>query len=50
MTHKAKLYYLKDKPLLDVTIPGNYVPERKYVDTKKNNEWLVSRGKKPLEK
>ena len=44
------MYYLKDKPLLDVTIPGNYVPERKYVDTKKNNEGLVSRGKKPLEK
>ena len=44
------MYYLKDRPLLDVTVPANWTPERKYVDTKKNNEWLISRGKKPLEK
>lgn len=48
-THKSKLYYLKDKPLLDIKIPSNYIPERKYVDKEKNNEWLISRGKKPEE-
>ena len=48
-THKSKLYYLKDKPLLDIKIPNNWIPERKYVDKEKNNEWLISRGKKPEE-
>ena len=46
-THKAKLYYLKDRPILDIRIANNYVPERKYIDKDKNNQWLISRGKKP---
>ncbi|KAK8796880.1 hypothetical protein WA538_000109 [Blastocystis sp. DL] len=48
-THKAKLYYLKDRPILDIKIPSNWTPDRKFVNKKKNNEWLVSRGKKPEE-
>ena len=48
-THKSKLYYLKDKPILDIKIPNNWIPERKYVDKEKNNQWLISRGKKPEE-
>ena len=48
-THKAKLYYLKGQPVLDMKIPPNWTPDRKYVDKKKNNAWLVSRGKKPEE-
>ena len=48
-THKAKLYYLKDRPILDIKIPSTWTPDRKFVNKKKNNEWLVSRGKKPEE-
>jgi hypothetical protein len=46
-TRKSKLYYLKDKPILDLRIAKGWIPERKYVDKEKNNEWLISRGKKP---
>ncbi|KAK8801408.1 ribosomal protein L19 [Blastocystis sp. subtype 4] len=46
---KSKLYYLKDRPILDLKIPSNWTPDRKYVNKKKNNAWLISRGKKPEE-